>query len=66
MQKMRITVSMLISLLFISIVKAYSYRAVDGNVVATKDAEKDILAAICGSTAGLSASAREILLQVAT
>jgi hypothetical protein len=38
--------------------ETYGYR----NVVATKDAEKEVLEAICGSTAGLSAQAREILM----
>jgi hypothetical protein len=38
--------------------QTYGYR----NVVATKDAEKEILETICESTAGLSAAAREILM----
>ena len=38
--------------------EAYGYR----NVVATKDAEKEVLEAICSSSAGLSAAAREILM----
>jgi hypothetical protein len=41
--------------------ETYGYRG----VVATKDAEKEVLEAICASSAGLSAAAREILLQVA-
>ena len=41
--------------------EAYGYR----NVIATKDAEKEILEAICGSNAGMSAVAREILMQAA-
>lgn len=44
-----------------STAETYGYR----NVVATKDSEKEILSALCASTAGLSHSAREILLQVA-
>ncbi len=39
----------------------YGYRG----VIATKDAEKDVLGAICSSSSGLSEAAREILLQVA-
>ncbi len=38
----------------------YGYRG----VVATKDSEKDVLGAICDSSLGLSAFARDILLQV--
>jgi hypothetical protein len=38
--------------------ETYGYRG----VVATKDAEKDVLESICRSTAGLSAAAREILM----
>lgn len=39
--------------------ETYGYR----NVIATKDAEKEVLEAICASSAGLSATAREILMQ---